>query len=102
MRYHSCLFAYLRNIPFLALNYHRKISDLILDIKYSKNYIINLNGLANQTNIFNSFFNDCLNKEVNKFDENQQIFWEAPVETLLYILFYFFSNVLQIRCQLPG
>lgn len=69
MRYHSCLFAYLRNIPFLAINYHRKIRDLILDIKYSKKNIINLNDITDGTIIFNEFFN--INKDVNIFNENQ-------------------------------
>ena len=71
MRYHSCLFAYLRNIPFLAINYHRKISDLVLDIKYHKKYILNLNSLKNRTNIFNEFFNYYVNKNVNIFNGNQ-------------------------------
>lgn len=71
MRYHSCLFAYLRNIPFLAINYHRKISDLMFDIKYNKKNIINLNSIIDGTNIFNEFFNNQINKNVRKFNENQ-------------------------------
>jgi len=45
MRYHACLYAYLRGIPLLVINYHPKCRALAEDIGLPKEAVINLNEI---------------------------------------------------------
>ena len=47
MRYHSCVFAYLTNIPLLIINYFQKCQSLATDIGLTKHAVISLEEILN-------------------------------------------------------
>jgi len=56
MKYHSCVFAYLSNVPLLVIEYHPKCRALVAEIGLPDHAIVSLNG------ILNGQFGEVLNK----------------------------------------
>jgi polysaccharide pyruvyl transferase WcaK-like protein len=49
MRYHSCVFAYIANIPFLTINYAQKNQFFVLDYKIPKKSTIEINDILDNS-----------------------------------------------------
>jgi len=47
MRYHSCIFAYITNIPMIIIDYATKCSALITDIMLNENSLISIEDILN-------------------------------------------------------